>query len=89
MVLALSDAYVRFGGLSWMQGMFYGIGAAVIGVIARSAVKLTKLTLGKDRVLWTIFAVLAVSTAWTSREIILALPAGGRGKSPDPSTPYA
>jgi chromate transporter len=70
MVLALSAAYVRFGGLPWMQGMFYGIGAAVIGIIARSAVKLTGLTLGKDKVLWTIFAVLAISTAWTSREII-------------------
>jgi chromate transporter len=71
MVLALSAAYVRFGGLSWMQGMFYGIGAAVIGIIARSAFKLTRLTLGKDKLLWGIFAVLAVSTAWTSREIIL------------------
>src|SRR5438128_3616234 len=70
MVLALSAAYVRFGGLAWMQGMFYGIGAAVIGIIARSAFKLTKLTLGKDRMLWAIFGVLAVSTAWTSREII-------------------
>jgi len=70
MVLALSAAYVRFGGLSWMQGMFYGIGAAVIGIIARSAFKLTKLTLGKDRLLWGIFVILAVSTAWTSREII-------------------
>ncbi len=49
MVLALSAAYVRYGGLSWMQGMFYGIGAAVIAIIARSAFKLTKLTLGKDR----------------------------------------
>ena len=45
MVLGLSAAYVRFGGLPWMQGMFYGIGAAVIGIIARSAFKLTKLTL--------------------------------------------
>src|SRR3954468_24959017 len=27
MVLALSAAYVRYGGLSWMQAMFYGIGA--------------------------------------------------------------
>ena len=70
MVLALSAAYVRFGGLAWMQGMFYGIGAAVIGIIARSAIKLTKLTLGKDKILWAIFLVLAVSTAWTSREII-------------------
>ena len=77
MVLALSAAYVRFGGLPWMQGMFYGIGAAVIGIIARSSFKLTKLTLGKDRLLWGIFAVLAVSTAWTSREIIWLFLLGG------------
>src|SRR6184192_2243464 len=70
MVLALSAAYVRFGGLSWMQGLFYGIGAAVIGIITRSAFKLTKLTLGKDKLLWGIFVVLGVSTAWTSKEII-------------------
>src|SRR5215467_11030503 len=70
MVLALSAAYVRFGGLAWMQAMFYGIGAAVIGIIARSAYKLTKLTLGKDKLLWCIFAILAASTAWTSREIV-------------------
>jgi chromate transporter len=77
MVLALSAAYVRFGGLPWMQGMFYGIGAAVIGIIARSAFKLTKLTLGKDKLLWAIFAVLAVSTAWTSQEIIWLFVLGG------------
>jgi chromate transporter len=77
MVLALSAAYVRFGGLPWMQGMFYGIGAAVIGIIARSAFKLTKLTLGKDKLLWGIFAILAVSTAWTSREIIWLFLLGG------------
>ena len=77
MVLALSAAYVRFGGLSWMQGMFYGIGAAVIGIITRSAFKLTKLTLGKEKLLWVIFAVLAVSTAWTSRELISLFLLGG------------
>ncbi len=77
MVLALSAAYVRYGGLSWMQGMFYGIGAAVIAIIARSAFKLTKLTLGKDRLLWVIFLVLAISTAWTSQEIIWLFLLGG------------
>jgi chromate transporter len=77
MVLALSAAYVRFGGLSWMQAVFYGIGAAVIAIIARSAHKLTKLTLGKDPLLWGIFLVLAISTAWTSREIIWLVVAGG------------
>ena len=70
MVLALSAAYVRYGGLSWMQAIFYGIGASVIAIIARSAYKLTKLTLGKDKLLWGIFVVLAVTTAGTSREII-------------------
>src|SRR3989440_4092422 len=77
MVLAVSAAYVRFGGLPGMQGMFYGIGAGVIGIIARSAFKLTKLTLGKDKLLWGIFTVLAVSTAWTSREIIWLFLLGG------------
>lgn len=36
MVLALGWAYVRFGGLTWMQSVFYGVGAAVIGIIAIS-----------------------------------------------------
>jgi len=70
MVLAVSAVYVRFGGLRWMQAIFYGIGAAVIAIIARSAFRLTKLTLGKDKLLWGIFGVLGVSTAWTSREIV-------------------
>lgn len=77
MVLALSAAYMRFGGLNWMQAVFYGVGAAVIGIIARSAWKLTRLTLGKEPLLWGIFLVLAVSTAWTSREIIVLVVAGG------------
>jgi chromate transporter len=69
MVLALSAAYVRFGGLPWMQGMFYGVGAAVIAVIAQSALKLTRMTLGRDRLLWVIFGICALATAWTESEI--------------------
>ena len=70
MVWGISAAYVRFGGLPWMQALFYGIGASVIGIIARSAFKLTRLTLGTSRVLWAIFAVMALSTAWTERESV-------------------
>jgi chromate transporter len=77
MVLALSWAYVRFGGLPWMQGMFYGIGAAVIAIIARSTVKLSKLTLKDDALLWAIFVALALSTAATSREMIWLVVLGG------------
>jgi chromate transporter len=69
MVWGISAAYVRFGGLPWMQAVFYGVGAAVIGIIARSAVKLTRLTLGASVLLWSIGAVMAVTTAWTEREI--------------------
>ena len=70
MVLALSAFYVRFGGLAWMQSAFYGIGAAVITIIARSAIKLVKLSLGRDRLLWVIFAASAITTGWTESEII-------------------
>jgi chromate transporter len=69
MVLGISWLYVRYGGLAWMQALFYGIGAAVIGIIVRSAYKLVKLTLGTDRVLWAIFLVLAAVTAITQTEI--------------------
>ena len=70
MVWGISAAYVRFGGLPWMQALFYGIGASVIGIIARSALKLTRFTLGTSRLLWAIFIVMALSTAWTGREIV-------------------
>jgi chromate transporter len=70
MVLVLSGLYVRYGGLSWMQGAFYGIGASVIGVIARSAWKLVRATVGKDRLLAGILGANAAITAWTESEII-------------------
>jgi chromate transporter len=77
MVLALSALYVRFGGLAWMQSAFYGIGAAVIAIIGRSAVKLVKLTLGKDRLLWVLFAISAIATGWTESEIVWLFLASG------------
>src|SRR5712671_1191309 len=46
MVLALSALYLAFGGLPWIHGAFYGIGAAVIAIVVRSAFKLVKMTLG-------------------------------------------
>src|SRR5207245_2063529 len=70
MVLGVAALYVHFGSLSWIQGMFYGIGAAVIAIIVRSAIKLVRTTVGKDWLLWTVFAVLAITTAWTKSEIV-------------------
>lgn len=68
MVVLLGLAYVRFGGLPWMQAVFYAVGAAVIGIIAVSAEKLTRKTIGKQRVLWTIYGVCALVTAITETE---------------------
>jgi chromate transporter len=70
MVVILGWAYVRFGGLPWMQSVFYGIGAAVIGIIAVSGYKLSKKTLGKHALLWFIFLGLAISTFITEQESI-------------------
>ena len=70
MVLVLSAVYLRYGGLAWMQGVFYGIGAAVIAIIGRSVWKLTRTTLGKDSIAWIIFLVSGLITAWTESEIV-------------------
>jgi chromate transporter len=77
MVLALAAAYVELGGLPWMQALFYGIGAAVIAIIARSVQKLTKLTLAKDPLLWAVFAVNAAMTALTESELVWGFVASG------------
>jgi chromate transporter len=70
MVIALAALYLKLGGMSWLQGAFYGIGAAVIAIIARSAVKLARTTLGRDPLLWALFAASAIVTAWTESEIV-------------------
>lgn len=70
MVIGLAAAYARFGGLSWVQGAFYGIGAAVMAIIARSGYKLAKRTVGKKRLLWALFGAMAVVTAITGKELV-------------------
>ena len=77
MVVALGWAYAHFGGLSWMQAVFYGVGAAVVGIIAMSAYKLTTKTVGKDKLLWAIFLTLAIVTFVTESEIAWLFIAGG------------
>src|SRR5258708_23347535 len=77
MVLALGWAYVTYGGLAWMQSVFYGVGASVIGIILLSAIKLTRKTIGKDWLLWLIYLASATVTVVTeSEKITLFLGAG-------------
>lgn len=70
MVVALGAAYVAFGGLGWMQAVFYGVGAAVIGIIALSAWKLTTKNVGRDPLLWSIYLTSAAVTAVTQSEVL-------------------
>ncbi len=77
MVLALGWAYRAFGGLVWMQAVFYGVSSAVIGIIAVSTWKLSAKNIGKDRLKWLIFAFSATLTIATqSEEVWLFLGAG-------------
>jgi chromate transporter len=69
MVVAIGAVYTRYGGIGWMQAVFYGVGAAVIGIIAMSAYKLTTKNIGKDRLLWAIFLASAAVTVITKSEI--------------------
>src|SRR5438067_7188416 len=97
MVVAIGWAYVRYGGLPGMQAAFYGVGAAVIGIIAISAYKLTTKNIGKDKLLWAIYLVTAGITVWTQSEsvwlflgagllvwLVRAPPKRGFGKSAAP-----
>jgi chromate transporter len=70
MVVAIGAVYSAYGGIAWMQAVFYGVGAAVIGIIAMSAYKLTTKNIGKDKLLWAIFLVSAAVTVITKSEII-------------------
>ena len=70
MVVLIGMAYVAYGGLTWMQSVFYGVGAAVIGIIAMSAYKLTTKSIGKDRLLWLIFVAAAALTIVTQSESV-------------------
>lgn len=70
MVVAIGAAYTAFGGIGWMQAVFYGVGASVIGIIAMSAYKLTTKNIGKDKLLWAIFAVSAAVTVITKSEVV-------------------
>jgi chromate transporter len=69
MVVAISLAYVAYGGLWWMQALFYAIGATVIAIIAIAAYKLARSTNKRNPLLWGIFAVLTIVTAWAQTEL--------------------
>jgi chromate transporter len=85
MVVAIGIAYRMFGGLPWMQAIFYGVGAAVVGIIVISSYKLTEKSISKVNgkamvqkwMLWLFFILAAVITVIIEREEVLLFVAGG------------
>ena len=69
MVVGISIVYVAYGGLWWMQALFYAIGATVIAIIAIAAYKLARGTNKRDPLLWGIFVVLTAVTLWAQAEL--------------------
>lgn len=77
MVLGLSWAYVTFGGLPWMRALFYGIGAAVIAIIAIAAYRLARGTNKRDPLLWSLCGLMTAATIISQAELaVLFLVAG-------------
>jgi chromate transporter len=76
MVVLLGMAYQLYGGLAWIQAVFYGVSAAVIGIIAVSSYKLTiksvsKFELGAIKsnwLRWLFYFTMAIITAVTQSE---------------------
>ncbi|MBC7935248.1 MAG: chromate transporter [Rhizobacter sp.] len=79
MVLILGMIYKMYDGLAWMQAVFYGIGAAVIGIIVLSTYKLTTKSISKINwwmikthwVLWVFYFMGAAVTVITQKEQVL------------------
>jgi len=79
MVVLLGMAYKLYSGLPWMQAVFYGVGAAVIGIISMSAYKLTIKSISKlnaeaiktNWILWLFYIIGIVVTVVTQREEVL------------------
>lgn len=85
MVVLLGMAYKLYGGLPWMQAVFYGIAAAVIGIIANSSYKLTVKSIGQFNLqsfkqhglLWLFYVAAAAVTFFTQQEEVLLFVAAG------------
>ena len=77
MVLGLSYFYVQYKGLPWIHSIFYGMSAAVIGVVVAAAYKISKVSLGKNWDHWFVFFLLVGSTVYFGKAYFLFFLIGG------------
>ena len=85
MVVVLGIFYKMYGSMPWMQAVFYGVGAAVIGIIAMSSYKLTSKSVSKFSLaeikskwlLWIFYITALLITAITQTENVLLFVGAG------------
>src|SRR5437762_1247710 len=68
-VVVVAMLYVAYNGLPIVQALFYGIGPAVIAIVAVSSVRLAKTTVARDVRMWIIFGAIAVITFLSRTEV--------------------
>ena len=56
-VTAVAIMYAHYQGLSQVQSIFFGVGPAVMAIIAIAAYKLARSTNKRDPILWSIAAI--------------------------------
>jgi len=76
-VTAVAVVYAKYQGLPAVQSVFFGVGPAVLAIIAIAAVKLARTTNKRGPVAWGIAALLCVVTATAGAEIVWLFIAAG------------
>jgi len=77
MVVGLAMIYLEYGALHWMEAVFAGVSAAVLGVMTRAAFKLAKSSVGKDVILWVLYFIAAITAVLLQDEPLWLLLAAG------------
>src|SRR5438034_4746092 len=70
LVTAVAALYAHYQGLSQVQSVFFGVGPAVMAIIAIAAYKLARSTNKRDPVLWLVAAIVCVATVISGAEIV-------------------
>lgn len=102
-IMALSWVYVLAGDLAWVQGLFFGLKAAVLAIVAQALVKIAKRALGRRAMVGVavaaFFAIYALGVPFPVVILLAALgglaavragwvpPGGGVVAAPRPRAP--
>ena len=69
--------YAHYQGLTQVQSIFFGVGPAVMEIIAIAAFKLARSTNKRDPVLWAVAVIVGAATVISGAEIVWLFVASG------------